>query len=876
MPMPRAPIDPYCRLNGKGARVTTKDPDGDLAALAAYARAHRVEVWRYPDGKLALTSQRYARELNRGKQPELAPLVFGSEGASLQRTAAEAMSALREQSTYLTESIRLREKVEAQARAQRLDPVDEVPDPVDLAEAVRVREGDVTQTVRTFLNDAPTLEEPARELNGGRRWLAGSVMIPVESALRRMGGAGAKLADLFARRNELVARIRASAFTRLNAQLERLTPEEIATDYALYVEKGIVKDEARRPILESVYQQLNDIDEQFYTQLQALGVEVAPRVTTGRLNPTGRYFPHRRDLSALGDRRLADAMIAETRERAAQYGVQLTPDQALDVIEAQGFGTIKSERAVNKMIEAAARHGHVLPEGDARRLLDHITRGADRISGSLERDRILHFEGYITDARRAYTATWTRNAYRVADVATFGQADAKVHQLLGEMRYDPKLGGRAEKFARDVYDLEIGRTRNDPSAFFRELYGWQAAKLSLALLANSTQSFNTFIRVGLRPLALAARDALMHPRAFTGIGLTERPTVATIAGALPTKAYGSDATVKLINAMTQDIRDVGMTAMLGAERVIGERAGRAVDTLLDAALTPFRWVENFNRSLAQRAGEYYFDQLVEQLAARGTKGLGSQKIGARLRELGFDPERVLGVVQRGDTVAQRELRTLAGLRTSNETQFQSNYQSMPLWANNSELGRFAFQYKNFAINQARFVLRELSPAAAKRDPARFVRTVATIGAAYPAVGIVLTQARQNMMGPTLSGDQLSELLDDPTLLNVLRAGAISMTLAGSLGILADIGAVAAIGNGFAMRNFFVPPAASTVINLGWEVPGSVMRAITNADAEELYRARSALLREFGGIGAGIEEQLRRREGRSEEPASLTDAVRQAF
>lgn len=871
MPMPRAPFDPYCRLNGKGSRVTEKDADADLAALAAYARAHGVSVWRYRDDKLALTSEHYAKTLARGQRGDLAPLVFGSEGAPLPRTAAEAMSALREQSANLTAAIRAREKVTGQVDASRLDPIDDVPEPTTIID--RARPGAMTQTTETFLRDRPTLDEPARDTTGWR-WLGANKLAAVESALRGLGKPGARLADLFQRRNEMVARLQATAFTRLNAQLERLTPEEIASGYANYVEKGIVPDETRRAVLESVYQSINDIDEQFYTGLAAQGVTVAPRVGAGTLNPTGRYFPHRRDLSALGDPNVARLLVDEVKARAQRDGnVQLSDDEALDLIHQMGWGDVKRERAIDKMIEAAARREAKLDRGDAARLFDQIVEGADRISGSLERERKLHFGGYITDMRRAYTATWTRNAYRLADVTVLGQKDARVHQALEEMRYRPELGARAVEFSQRVVDLELGRNQLKMSKIGRELYGWQAAKLSLALLANSTQGLNTFMRTGLMPFAKAVRDGIVHARDFSGVSSPrhERSTVATRSGALPTKLYQSDATLQLMNTMLDDTRERGAGAIMGVDRALGQRVGNAADLALDTMLTPFRWVENWNRSVAQRAGEYYFDQIVHQLQTKGAAGLQSQKIGGRIRELDLTPERVLEMVQRGDADGLREVRTLAGLRVSNETQFRSDYQSMPLYANDSEMGRFFFQYKNFAINQSRFMLRELSPAVAKRDPARAIRALATITLAYPGVGILLTSMRQDLMGPTIAGTQLSEALDDPSVASIVQAGAVAMVLTGGLGILADVGMTAALGNDFSMRNFFVPPAASSIAN-GWQMIGSVGRGIVNADSEELLKFRTAFLREFGGVGATVEERLRRGEGRSEEPENLAGQV----
>src|SRR5262249_16704001 len=156
---------------------------------------------------------------------------------------------------------------------------------------------------------------------------------------------------------------------------------------------------------------------------------------------------------------------------------------------------------------------------DAERLMDYMTRG-ERISGHLERERQLHTEGYITDFKRAYTATWRRDARRLADAIVYGPKDERLYQAMDEARYTPHLGPRAETFMQDVFDLETGRKRTDMSDWGRELYGFQKAKLSLGLLSNSTQPVNIPIITGLRPFVKALRDAARNPGDFYGVTRT--------------------------------------------------------------------------------------------------------------------------------------------------------------------------------------------------------------------------------------------------------------------------------------------------------------------------------------------------------------------
>lgn len=865
MAFPKAPVDPYCRLNGQPGLV--RNDDSELGPLAGYAQGLGVNIWRYPDGKLALTSESYAAVLARGIEKEPVPLVFGGEGATLAQTAAEATSALRVQSAALREAKQATASVAKQGEAGRLDRVEPTPEPIDLAG------NEIATTANTFMRDLPTIKEVARDVTG-RRWGAGSrFLLPAGAALERLGDGAAVLARVFARRNDLVNRVQAIAFSRLAVQLERLTPDEVSTGYQRFVEHGEVANEARRPVLESVYAAINEVDNWFYDTLKSKGLDVQPKVGAGPLNPTGRYFPHKRDLAALNNPELARRMIGEIQERADAAGVKLTDDQALDVIQKQGWGEIGRDRAMRSLKASAARHDKKLSTKEARELLDDILADkGERISANIERARKFDFDGYITDVRRAYTATWTRNAYRVADVTVFGRHDETVHRLLDQMRLNPDIGPRGLDFGRKLYDLEIGRTRLDPGTAWRGLYGIQRAKLSLAVLANMSQPINAYMAFGLRPFVRTMAEAIRDPRRFTR--LAPGRTIAEQSGALPVKMWGSTASSQLIGDTADDLRQYGFESVMrrfGGPTGIVDKALSPLGAIVEGSLTAFRMVENFNRSFSQRAAERYFDQLVEQLAKRGEAGFAHRKIGARIREFDLSPQAVLRAVRGDDAQALREMKTLFGLRGSDLTQFRSDYQSMPLWASDSEMGKFALQYKNFAFNQARFMIRQLDPRQFKKDRERYVRTLATIGIAYPAVGIGLTAVRQQLTGPTLAGEELQARLEDPTFLNLAAAGLIGMTLAGGMGILADIGMTATLGNSYAIRSFAIPPAASSIIN-GVDAFGSAVRGIVNADPDEWRRVRAAGFRELGGLGGIGEQWARELEGTAEEPADIVGAV----
>jgi hypothetical protein len=218
----------------------------------------------------------------------------------------------------------------------------------------------------------------------------------------------------------------------------------------------------------------------------------------------------------------------------------------------------------------------------------------------------------------------------------------------------------------------------------------------------------------------------------------------------------------------------------------------------------------------------------------------------RLQELRFKPDQVLQA--NADDVT--EMMYLAGQRISNETQFRADILSMPLWAQ-SGLGRFVFQFKSFAINQARFIANEVFGK--HGDTARRVRAIALLTTLYPAAGIGISKARSGLMGETIVSEFIDRQLDREDIQGVLLAGIAGVATAGAFGIVADMIATASTGNKFALGSFFVSPTFSTMLN-AIDIAASVARGAIDADPVEFERAARTASRELGGIGATLVEQ----------------------
>lgn len=497
----------------------------------------------------------------------------------------------------------------------------------------------------------------------------------------------------------------------------------------------------------------------------------------------------------------------------------------------------------------------MLTYDEAKRIVQrYVNQGAERLSGNIEKNR-LGVSGYITDVQKIYKATWMRNAYRLADTAHFGRGDHKIHRMIDFIgAQDHKGAAREMEFVRKVYGMMIGRDQIHLTGFQRDFYNVQAAKLSLAVLANSTQSLNSIVMTGLRPFLRGAWAAVQEGRGLA--------TFAERSGAIPTDLFQGSGMFRIIGESLHDLRLQGIpgyategSLLLGEPASI--RRSLSEGLIRGSGVGIFRLVEKYlNRTLAVKGGQAYFDDIVNALRKRGVRALtDDSKAARRLLDLDIEPQAVMDALQRGDHVLLDQMRAVAGLRVSNATQFKSDLLSLPLLANEHWFGKFFAQFKTFAIGQARWMTKELSVESFKRDPARWARAFAAVTTVYPAVGIGLTALRSRIMGPTLSAQELEDALRDPSVVNLIYAGVLGITMAGAYGIIADVGATALVGNDFALRSFFIPPAGSSLIN-GLHMGGLAFKAITDPDGDHLYTAVDVFGREFGGVGSAGTRYLR--------------------
>lgn len=536
----------------------------------------------------------------------------------------------------------------------------------------------------------------------------------------------------------------------------------------------------------------------------------------------GRYAPHNFDVAQLRDKRAGATLIQDVKDR----GFARTDEEAVMFLGERGLGTSREMIASNLIRDAKAR-GYAMTRTEAESVLDrYITENATRISGNMERGRI-GVEGYITDARRAYAITFSRNARRLSEAEFFGPNDEHMLRLIDEIR--DAAGIKAANYTKKVFDAVVGRDRIQLEGFGGWLYNHQTAKLSLSLLQNLQQPQNTGVRTGFLNMAKglfeAGESAIAHP-------------IKTLKRENPATQHARE-----VGAITSDIlNDIQHNGLLSIDASLAKTVGQKVSTAYQGTLTAmFQVVEEaVNRAGAVPAGERYFMQQVERLRANPSDATAAR----RIRELGFKPDIVLKMNEADLTT----VKYLSGQRVTNEGQFKSDALHMPLWAR-SPLGRFVFQFKSFSLNQVGFITNEVFGG--HGDPARRVRAVTALLTTYPVIGATLAKVRSGLTGPTLASETIDEALQDPTVRNIIMAGLAGMAVSGALGIISDVALTQAIGGTkFHLMAALTAPAASSGINI-FEAGRSVVQGSVSGDELKYQAAVRSAAREFGGVGTAL-------------------------
>lgn len=732
----------------------TPIPDDD--PLGVLARAVSGTLVRTPEGRLVFRSPAGAVE-------------FASE--------AEALAGLRGMLSAARTRARLGERADLAATTGRIPDVS----PFD-ANAL------FPERILKLYADAPPLGSAPRYLGRGVDYEPSEVLRISSSALTRIGPAGAEAARTILAKNARFDLLNGEGIARLERALENLqragvSRDDLAAHYRDLIERGVSSGEpARDRAMRSFHAEITPVLDAHYETATRMGIPVAPR----REN----YVPQVHDWELLS--RTGEAETARLVRVLRSRGRAATDDEALDLLE-RWFGTPR-QRAIDRIVERQ----RVSPARAAELLDLYISENKNRTSAHLEHERMLDFGG-VRDIIRTYKIAIARNARRLAEVESYGLGDARMNALLNRIAAEGGESSRA--FAQKLFNIDTGIERFPLSRGAKLLYNYQAAKLSLSVIANAQQTTNTLLKTDL--------DSTIRALGWTAADLFR-------SGGKRGKEFAAE-----IGAITSDLLDDYALRSVDERAIESLRKTRAEsiaeDWIARVSLSFFNHVETKNRVIASKAGEYYFNKLVRALSIDPA----SKRTRAALAELNVRPDDVLRAARANDADSLSAMRAIASLATADASQFKNRAINMPLWRSSSKLGKFSFQFKSFSFNQTKMVLDELrhlnglNPAyrrADKRDldPRRGLRALAVLATVYPTLGAGVGLVRRGLFGPSLATDQIVQWMNDPSNpWEALGAYGAGMAISGGLGIISDLAFTALTGNRFALQNYANSPAVST-------------------------------------------------------------------
>lgn len=783
--------------------------------LTRMARLTRSDVFSHPDGSYYITFK---------VGPNRFPMHFGSRIHATEslRIFTDEQVALRKMTASLKEQMRVARLKVPEA------PIDES----QIHQAIQVDRA-------LFDGEVATPDEPYAYTRNFKQKLLGNPalggIIQGRVILKNFGPEGQMMLRMLERNTDIYHRLQGERQAILEPLLAELTPYERAEGLyrVLHPELGLEPTEPVRPraieIAQIVQKLIFDRD---YETARALSVPVAPRVE-------GIYVPRVHNLEALAD----VEYLQNAANKLVRDGKASTFDQAVQMLEASEFGTLR-HRAVREIIDAHKARGHDIGPTEAGHILDRFVRQNTSFhSGHLEKERLGSLEP-ITDVGVAWIVGGQRNAKRLAEAAVFGPNYDKAYALIDTIQNNPNLGVREAQYTKELFDLEVGRTRVEMPDWLKGLLSHQAMKLSFAFLANSTQNFNTLLKVGFRPFVEGLRTTLREdvPAALRG-------EMGAITG--PMRVARNHA--KLIGASATDVLSVfdrsQLEEILSVDdlRRLHNPAMQAYTGTIKGITSIFNMVEIVNRNWAGRAGEAYFRQQLDDLA----DPLRAAQAIRRLDSIGMPGTVVQRLLTENNQGMLNEMEMLAGKRVSDLTQFTALPRDRGTWAAHP-LGSMLFQFKNFATRQGEFMAEELFGR--YNDPARRARAWGLLTTLAPGLGLGVTWAREKLYGESISGDMMRTALADGPFMTRVSAYLGLVASMGTLGILADIAATAYSGNMFALNQFALSPSMATGINIASLVAASA-RAISNGDMGEMDEGYRAISREFGGVGTVVRRAI---------------------
>lgn len=417
----------------------------------------------------------------------------------------------------------------------------------------------------------------------------------------------------------------------------------------------------------------------------------------------------------------------------------------------------------------------------SRVLRAYIDRHSTPRFGHMERGRELDLppEFYNTDPIEVISTYYYRGYRRLREAEHYGPNDELLEKLLIAIPSEGGDGIYASRLMSRIRGTEIRDPRaGQASVIVRTL---QTPLLASAQMINLSQSAATALRT----------SAMSTARAIIETTLTKR-------------AMSKDFALRAGATLDSTMSEIAMQ--------YGGRLSR-----MYLKLSGFSWTERLNRTIGAVAGKHHAEWLVSRLV----KNPSNKAVRTELRTIGIDPTAVLS---NGGKLTDMDY-FRAAQEVVNQTQFRARPGDLPLWTS-SPAGRVAFQFKQFAFNQTKLVKDRLVKQWIT-NPEFALRNAVTGTASYKVGGMLFGRGRQEIrkaVAAELSGEQLVFPENpDPELVSVIVSGSKSVgapltideakvlaswyqdvTMAGGIGLMADIWDHAAFGDRSAASFFFGP------------------------------------------------------------------------
>lgn len=723
---------------------------------------------------------------------------------------------------------------------------------IDQPEFTTIAEEHPDATIRAYgarVGVTADLQDPVRPVAKVMRWLGmeprldPDIYRTVEGNASKFGELGHQATSMLNNNRDMQNRLEAKANLVMDQALKLIGDDEARRiGFNRFVEfgEGPANPEQAAQWTEA-YKVLMDFKNELYDNAKSLGIEVKDKLEN--------YFPHVYDWERWINPEVEEQAINQLIRR----GVVSTRAEANDWIEKSGYGWSRDRVVQHVMTDKSLQKQEAIRQLFDKDSMSMMSLSLDRRSGHLESDRI-GLPGYVTNTEIAWRTAFLRDIRRISEVTNFGLHDEHMQGVIADL--GENVGKRAASYIENAFAIEVGKNRLDFAKLgtvMRGLYNWQAAKLSLSLLANLAQPLNAGIRGGFFNMAKALGEV---PGMIARQG--EEGTLAYLEtrGEKAARYFRQEnlsRSARVLNGILDDVQENGLSRL--ADQVPSTFM-KGVNFTQNGLSWLFNVSELFvNRYVSSRVGEMFFEQEAQAFAQGGKRGALAAM---RLKEMGFDGAKVAEAMQ-NDPEAFKEMGISAAQVFTRQTQFKGDTLSLPLWASKGgeggagELARLMLQFKTFPINQGRFILREMT-AFQRGDTARSVRAFAALTTAFPVLGYALAKTRSQIIGNTVTTDMLDRELRNPTVFNLAMAGLTASAMLGSVGIMGDVIGSSWSGNKFSAMGMFVPPTIDSMLNLG-DAARSTVQGIAYGDKNLLRHGAKNVLREGGGIGSAVAHKV---------------------